>query len=248
MDSTLLYNCALEFLGTLILVLLGDGVCACMGLNKSKGQGGGWIVITLGWGLAVMAGVFVAHASGAHLNPAVSIGLAAAGLFPWENVLPYSVAQMIGGFVGAILVWIMYKDHFDATDDPDGKLGTFCTMPAIEHKSINFLSELIATFILVFCIMALGTSGNTVSFEGSTISVGGIGAFPVTCLIMALGMSLGGTTGYAMNPARDLSPRIAHAVLPLKGKRDSGWGYSWVPVLGPLAGAACAAGLYLLVY
>ena len=119
MDSTLLYNCALEFLGTLILVLLGDGVCACMGLNKSKGQGGGWIVITLGWGLAVMAGVFVAHASGAHLNPAVSIGLAAAGLFPWENVLPYSVAQMIGGFVGAILVWIMYKDDFYSTDDPD---------------------------------------------------------------------------------------------------------------------------------
>ena len=182
MDSTLLYNCALEFLGTLILVLLGDGVCACMGLNKSKGQGGGWIVITLGWGLAVMAGVFVAHASGAHLNPAVSIGLAAAGLFPWENVLPYSVAQMIGGFVGAILVWIMYKDHFDASS-----------------------------------------------------------AWPVTMVIVSIGMSLGGVTGYAMNPARDLSPRIAHAILPMKGKRDSGWGYSWVPVLGPIAGAVLAA-------
>lgn len=235
MDSTLLYNCALEFLGTLILVLLGDGVCACMGLNKSKGQGGGWIVITLGWGLAVMAGVFVAHASGAHLNPAVSIGLAAAGLFPWENVLPYSVAQMIGGFVGAILVWIMYKDHFDATDDPDGKLGTFCTMPAIDNKPFNFLQELVCTFVLVLLIICLGTYGSDVA------NIGGNSAWPVTMVIVSIGMSLGGVTGYAMNPARDLSPRIAHAILPMKGKRDSGWGYSWVPVLGPIAGAVLAA-------
>ncbi len=235
MDSTLLYNCALEFLGTLILVLLGDGVCACMGLNKSKGQGGGWIVITLGWGLAVMAGVFVAHASGAHLNPAVSIGLAAAGLFPWENVLPYSVAQMIGGFVGAILVWIMYKDHFDATDDPDGKLGTFCTMPAIDNKPRNFLQEVVCTFVLVLLIICLGTYGSDVA------NIGGNSAWPVTMVIVSIGMSLGGVTGYAMNPARDLSPRIAHAILPMKGKRDSGWGYSWVPVLGPIAGAVLAA-------
>ena len=235
MDSTLLYNCALEFLGTLILVLLGDGVCACMGLNKSKGQGGGWIVITLGWGLAVMAGVFVAHASGAHLNPAVSIGLAAAGLFPWENVLPYSVAQMIGGFVGAILVWIMYKDHFDATDDPDGKLGTFCTMPAIDNKPLNCLQEVVCTFVLVLLIICLGTYGSDVA------NIGGNSAWPVTMVIVSIGMSLGGVTGYAMNPARDLSPRIAHAILPMKGKRDSGWGYSWVPVLGPIAGAVLAA-------
>lgn len=235
MDSTLLYNCALEFLGTLILVLLGDGVCACMGLNKSKGQGSGWIVITLGWGLAVMAGVFVAHASGAHLNPAVSIGLAAAGLFPWENVLPYSVAQMIGGFVGAILVWIMYKDHFDATDDPDGKLGTFCTMPAIDNKPLNFLQEVVCTFVLVLLIICLGTYGSDVA------NIGGNSAWPVTMVIVSIGMSLGGVTGYAMNPARDLSPRIAHAILPMKGKRDSGWGYSWVPVLGPIAGAVLAA-------
>ena len=159
------------------------------------------------------------------------------------------VAQMLGGFVGALLVYVFYVDHYRASSqNPDGILGTFCTMPAIEHKSVNFLSELIATFVLMFIIMALGTSGNTASFGGSTINIGGIGAFPVTCLIMALGMSLGGTTGYAMNPARDLAPRIAHAILPIAGKRDSGWGYSWVPVFGPLAGAALAAGVYLLVY
>ena len=240
MDSTLLYNCALEFLGTLVLVLLGDGVCACMGLNKSKGQGGGWIVITLAWGLAVMAGVFIAHNSGAHLNPAVSIGLAIAGMFPWSSVVPYIIAQMIGGFIGAILVWIVYKDHFDATDDPEGKLGTFCTMPAIENKPLNFLQEAICTFLLVLLIICIGNYADVAN-------LGPNGAWPVTMVIVSLGMSLGGVTGYAMNPARDLSPRLAHAILPIKGKRDSGWGYSWVPVFGPIFGAAVAAlvaGLY----
>lgn len=234
MDSTLLYNCALEFLGTLVLVLLGDGVCACMGLNKSKGQGGGWIVITLAWGLAVMAGVFIAHDSGAHLNPAVSIGLAIAGMFPWSSVVPYIIAQMIGGFIGAILVWIVYKDHFDATDDPEGKLGTFCTMPAIENKPLNFLQEAICTFLLVLLIICIG-------HYSDVANMGANGAWPVTMVIVSLGMSLGGVTGYAMNPARDLSPRLAHAILPIKGKRDSGWGYSWVPVFGPIFGAAVAA-------
>ena len=233
-----------ELLGTLVLVLLGDGVCAAVTLNKSKAQGAGWVVITLGWGFAVMLGVLVAGpVSGAHLNPAVTLGLAAAGKFAWSLVPGYVIAQMLGGFLGAVLVYIFYKDHYKATaDQPDAMLGTFCTMPAINNPWRNFLSELIATCLLVFVILALGTEGNT------PVGAGALGAFPVTCVIMSIGMSLGATTGYAMNPARDLSPRCAHAVLPIAGKRDSGWGYSWVPVAGPLAGGALAAGLFLLVF
>lgn len=243
MEVSLFSKCVFELLGTLVLVLLGDGVCAACTLNKSKAQGAGWIVITLGWGFAVMSGVLIAGPySGAHLNPAVTIGLALAGKFLWIEVLPYIVAQMIGGFLGAVLVYAFYADHFAATaDNPDGMLGCFCTMPAIEHKTVNFFSEMVATGLLVFLILMLGTSGN------ANVGMGSLGAFPVTCVIMSLGMSLGATTGYAMNPARDLSPRLAHAILPIKGKRDSGWGYSWIPVAGPLVGAACAAGLFLIV-
>lgn len=233
MDAALFHNCILEFLGTLVMILLGDGVCACMGLNKSKGKGGGWVVITLGWGLAVMAGVFIAHNSGAHLNPAVSVGLACAGMFPWSNVIPYIIAQMLGAFLGAVLVWLMYKDHFDATDDPEGKLTIFCTMPAIENKPLNFLQEFICAFILLLLIVCIS------SYTG-VVGLGGNGAWPITMVIVSIGMSLGGVTGYAMNPARDLGPRIAHALLPIKGKRDSGWSYSWVPIFGPLAGGALA--------
>lgn len=233
MDAVLFHNCILEFLGTLVMILLGDGVCACMGLNKSKGKGGGWVVITLGWGLAVMAGVFIAHNSGAHLNPAVSVGLACAGMFPWSNVIPYVIAQMLGAFLGAALVWLMYKDHFDATDDPEGKLTIFCTMPAIENKPLNFLQEFICAFILLLLIVCIS------SYTG-VVGLGGNSAWPITMVIVSIGMSLGGVTGYAMNPARDLGPRIAHALLPIKGKRDSGWSYSWVPILGPLAGGALA--------
>ncbi|MBQ1913152.1 MAG: aquaporin family protein [Bacteroidales bacterium] len=229
-----------EFLGTLVLVLLGDGVCAACSLNKSKAKGAGWVVITLGWGFAVMAGVLIAGGvSGAHLNPAVSLGLAIAGSFAWALVPGYIVAQMLGGFVGAVLVYIFYKDHYKATaDEPDTMLGTFCTMPAINNPWRNFLSELIATCLLVFLILAMGKQSG----------VAALSPFPVTCVIMSIGMSLGATTGYAMNPARDLSPRCAHALLPIAGKRDSGWGYSWVPVLGPMAGGALAAGLFLLVF
>ena len=239
-----------EFLGTLILVLFGDGVCAACSLNKSKAKGAGWVVITLAWGLAVMMGVLVAGpVSGAHLNPAVTLGLAAAGKFAWNLVAGYMVAQMLGGFAGAVLVWIYYKDHYKATaNEPDTILGTFCTMPAIWNPWRNFLSEFIATCILVFVILALGTQGNAFQVGGVTAQTGAIGAWPVTCLIMALGMSLGATTGYAMNPARDLSPRVAHAILPIQGKRDSGWNYSWVPVAGPMLGACLAAGLFLLVF
>ncbi len=233
-----------ELIGTLALVLLGDGVCAAVTLNKSKAQGAGWVVITLAWGFAVMVGVLIAGpVSGAHLNPAVTLGLALAGTFAWNLVPGYIIAQMVGGFLGAVLVWIFYKDHYKATkDQPDAMLGTFCTMPAIWNPWRNFLSEVIATAVLVFVILALGTKGN------ANVGMGSLGAFPVTCVIMSLGMSLGATTGYAMNPARDLSPRLAHAILPIEGKRDSGWSYSWVPVCGPLVGGAIAAGLYLLVF
>lgn len=245
MEVSLWTKCVFEFIGTLVLVLMGDGVCAATTLERSKAKGGGWIVITLAWGFAVMCGVFIAGPySGAHLNPAVSVGLAVAGTFPWKEVLPYCVAQMLGGFIGAGTVYIYYMDHYKAsTSNPDGILGTFCTMPAIDHKGMNLLSEIIATCVLVFLILAIATNGNT-----PEVGLGSVGAFPVTAIIMSLGMSLGGTTGYALNPARDLGPRCVHALIPLEGKRDSGWSYSWIPVLGPMLGCVLAAGLYLLVF
>ena len=241
---TLFMKCVFEWLGTMVLILLGDGVCAGNSLNKTKGQGGGWIVITLAWGFAVMCGVFIAGPySGAHLNPAVTLGLAIAGSFPWSDVCGYIIAQMLGGFCGAVLVWLFYKDHYDATPDGDTKLGTFCTMPAIPNKARNFFCEFIGTWLLVFVILMFATKENT-----PAVGMGSLGAFPVTALIMAIGMSLGGTTGYAINPARDFGPRCAHALLPMKDKRDSGWGYSWIPVLAPLCGAAFAALTFLLLF
>lgn len=237
-------KCLFEFIGTAILVLFGDGVVASNCLKKSKGENGGWVVITLAWGLAVMLGVFISGPySGAHLNPAVTLGLAATGTFSWSLVVPYIVAQMLGGFVGAVLVYAFYKDHYDATDDPAVKLGTFCTAPAIRNYGRNLFSEILGTFVLVFVILALSIQGNT-----PEVGMGALGAFPVAMLIVALGMSLGGTTGYAINPARDLAPRIAHAVLPIKGKGSSDWAYSWVPVLGPVIGGFLAAGLYCIVF
>ena len=202
------------------------------------------MVITLGWGLAVMCGVFISGPySGAHLNPAVTLGLAAAGKFAWAEVLPYIVAQLIGGFLGAVAVYLFYKDHFDATEDADTKLGVFCTMPAVRSDWRNFFCEALASWLLVFIILAFSTAENT-----PVVGMGSLGAFPVTCLIMAIGMSLGGATGYAINPARDLAPRIAHAILPISGKRDSGWSYSWVPVCGPMVGGALAALCFVLLY
>ena len=237
-------KCVFEWLGTMVLVLLGDGVCAGNSLNKTKGQGGGWVVITLAWGFAVMCGVFIAGPySGAHLNPAVTLGLAIAGKFAWSEVAGYVVAQMLGGFCGALLVYLFYKDHYDATEDPDTKLGTFCTMPAIPNRWRNFFCEFVGTWLLVFVILMFATKENT-----PMVGLGSVGAFPVTALIMAIGMSLGGTTGYAINPARDFSPRCAHAVLPIKGKRDSGWSYSWIPVLAPMCGAAFAALTFILLF
>lgn len=241
---TLLAKCIFEFLGTLVLILLGDGVCCATSLDKSKAKGAGWLTVTLGWGFAVMCGVFIAGPySGAHLNPAVTLGFALAGQFDWNMVLPYIAAQMLGGFAGALLVYAFYKDHFDATEDADTKLGVFCTMPAIMNKWRNFLCEAVASWLLVFTILVLGNKENL-----PEIGMGELGAFPVTMLIMAIGISLGGATGYAINPARDLAPRIAHAILPIKGKRDSGWGYSWIPVAGPVFGGLFAALCYLWLY
>ncbi|MCQ2159209.1 MAG: aquaporin family protein [Bacteroidales bacterium] len=234
-----------EFLGTLVLVLMGDGVCACTSLDKSKGKGAGWVAVTLAWGFAVMCGVFVAGPwSGAHLNPAVSLALAICGKFAWSSLPGYVLAQMLGGFCGAALVWAFYKDHYDATEDADVKLGTFCTMPAIRNSWRNLFCEFVGSWLLCFCILMFTTSENT-----PAVGMGSMGAFPVTMLIMAIGLSLGGATGYAINPARDLPPRIAHAVLPMKSaKRDSGWSYSWIPVAGPLLGAAFAAVCFMVIF
>ena len=251
---TLFTKCIFEFLGTLVLILLGNGVCAATSLEKSKAKGAGWIVITMGWGFAVMVGVFISGSvSGAHLNPAVIIGCALAGSMEWNAVLGYVVAQMLGGFAGAVLVWLFYKDHYDLTDDPATKIGTFCTSPAIDgHKGRNFFCEALATWLLVFVILVFGLDANVPHLDAEGvhlhIGMGELGALPVTYLIMAIGMSLGGTTGYSLNPARDLSPRIAHAILPMKNKADSAWDYSWVPVLGPIAGAALAALTYIVLY
>ncbi len=244
MPDTLFVKCLFEFIGTAILILLGDGVVAGTILNKSKGFNGGWVVITLAWGFAVMCGAFIAAPyTGAHLNPALSVGLALSGVFPWAYVPAYIVAQLLGSFVGAVFVYIFYKDHYDVTEDPDTKLCTFCTMPAILNKPRNFICEVIGTFVLVFVILCLAVEGNT-----PEVGLGSVGLFPVTFLIVAIGMSLGGTTGYAINPARDFPPRLVHYLLPIKGKGSSGWGYGWVPVFGPFAGAGIAACVYLLLF
>jgi glycerol uptake facilitator protein len=246
-------QCIFEFLGTFILVLLGCGVVACVSLHKSKGEGGGWIVVTLAWGLAVFCGVIVSGPwSGAHLNPAVSIGLALADKFPWAYVAPFIVAQILGGVVGAMCVYVAYKDHFDATDDATAKLGVFSTIPAIKNVWRNFICEVIGTFVLVFVILFIGDNGNAATLTGGDgcnglIGLGSVGALPVSLLVVVIGMSLGGPTGYAINPARDLGPRIAHALLPIKGKGSSQWDYSWIPVFGPVVGGIIAALIYLLI-
>lgn len=240
MEPSVFLQCLFEFLGTFVMILLGVGVCACTSLNKSKGQGGGWVVVTLAWGLAVMCGVLVAGPyTGAHLNPAVSIGLAAAGKFSWALVVPYIISQILGAFLAAVAIYYFYKDHFDLTEDTDTKLGVFATIPAIENMRRNFLSEVIGTFVLVLVILFMSGKGNT-----SEVGLGSIGALPVALLVMVIGMSLGGTTGYAINPARDLGPRLAHAFLPIRGKGSSKWKYVWVPILGPILGAVFAALVY----
>jgi glycerol uptake facilitator protein len=233
-----------EFLGTMILVLLGDGVVAAVLLKRSKGEGGGWMVITAGWAFAVMAGAFTAIACGssdAHLNPALTLGFAVRdGNF--AKFAPYLAAQMLGAIVGAALVWLHYFPHWRETPDTAAKLGCFCTAPAIRNTAANLVSEIIATFVLVFVVGAI--------FSKRVSSVGpaaGLGPYLAGSLVWGIGMSLGGPTGYAINPARDLGPRIAHAILPIAGKGSSDWGYAPIPVVGPLAGAVLAGVLLRLL-
>jgi len=235
-----------EFIGTALLIILGDGVVATVLLKGSKGQGSGWIVITAGWAFAVFVAVFaVGRISGAHLNPAVSIAMALAGNFPWEAVPAYIMAQVLGAMFGAVIVWLAYLPHWKITEDPAAKLAIFCTAPAIRSAPSNLLCEVIGTFVLLFGIFCLkGASGQPPGGAVYPIDLGAIGAIPVALLVWAIGLSLGGPTGYAINPARDLGPRIAHALLPIAGKGSSDWTYAWIPVTGPLIGGALAALLY----
>lgn len=225
-----------ELIGTMLLILLGDGVVANVTLNKSGMKGGGPVQITLAWGLAVMLPAFIFGASsGAHFNPALTIALAAEGSIGWYVVPTYIAGQFIGAFLGATLVYVLFKGQFDLTEDPGAKLGVFSTGPSVPNTGLNLLSEAIGTFVLVFAIKGIGNVKDVAP---------GVDKLLVFGIIVSIGMSLGGLTGYAINPARDLGPRIAHALLPIKGKRDSNWGYSWIPVVGPIIGALAAVLLY----
>lgn len=225
-----------ELIGTSLLLLLGDGVVANVVLRDTKGEGSGWIVITLGWAMAVFVAVFtVAAASGAHLNPAVTVGLAIAGKFEWALVPVYVLAQLLGAMLGAALVWLHYRLHFAATEDAGAKLAVFATGPAIRSPVDNLVSEAIGTFVLVFAVLFLAAP---------EVGLGALDALPVALVVLVVGLALGGTTGYAINPARDLGPRVMHALLPIPGKGGSDWGYSWIPILGPLLGGTVAGLLY----
>ncbi len=236
-----------EFIGTALLVMMGNGVVANVVLEGTKGNGGGWIVITTAWALGVFIGVVVAGPySGAHINPAVSVALALAGQFDWAMVLPYCLMQLLGASAAAAIVWLMYKDHFDLTPGQASKLGVFATIPAIRNYPINLFCEVVGTFVLIFVILYF-TPATLVDERSTLVGLGSLGALPVALLVWVIGLSLGGTTGYAINPARDLGPRLSHWVLPIRGKGPSDWAYSWVPILGPLLGAALAAGAYLAI-
>ena len=226
-----------------MLILLGTGVVANVALAKNKGLGGGFLMVTFGWGFAVFAGVTVAYKSGAHLNPAVTLGLVTSGATEFSSgvpvnalsVLAYIVAQMLGAVIGAVFCWLAYKQHFDAEPEPANKLGVFSTGPAIRSYPWNLVTEAIGTFVLVFVVLAFGGGR-----QGETGGLAALGALPVAILVIVIGTSLGGPTGYAINPARDLGPRIAHFFLPIKGKGPSDWAYSWVPVVGPIVGGTVA--------
>lgn len=227
-----------ELLGTFILLVLGNGVNANVSLQKTYGHNSGWLVISFGWGIAVFVAVFmVGSISGAHINPAVTIGLAVADKFPWKEVPTYLLAQLAGAFMGAFVTYLQYRPHFTHTEDPDAKLGLFSTSPAIKSTFNNLLSEVIGTFVLVLAVFFL------VGGEG----LGSLDALPVGLLVVGIGLSLGGSTGYAINPARDLGPRIFHAIAPIRGKRDSHWNYAWIPVVGPVIGAVLAGMVYNLL-
>lgn len=229
-----------EFIGTALLIIMGNGVVANVVLNKTKGNNSGWIVIALGWGMAVFIGVYASTKLGGsgHLNPAVTLAMVAFNNFDTSLLLTYLIAQFGGAIFGGIIVWLAYKQHFDATTDADAKLAVFCNAPAIRNSNYNLITEIIGTFVLVFGAMAMSNPAN---------SLGTLDALPVGLLVLAIGLSLGGPTGYAINPARDLGPRISHFILPIKNKRDSDWSYSWIPVIGPIIGGCLAAFVYSLI-
>jgi glycerol uptake facilitator protein len=228
-----------EFFGTAMIIIFGGGVCSNVLLNKTKGNNSGWIVISFGWAVGVFTGILVAAPiSGAHLNPAVTLALILAGQYPLSILPLYFSAQLLGAMFGAFLVWIAYKKHFDATTDGDSKLGVFCTAPNIRSYWYNIATEVIGTFVLVFAVLYMSKP---------EVGLGSLSALPVAIVVLGLGLSLGGPTGYAINPARDLGPRIMHFILPMPHKRDSDWSYSWVPILGPLAGGAIAALIFLIL-
>jgi glycerol uptake facilitator protein len=225
-----------ELTGSALLIILGNGVVANVILHKTKGNNGGLIAITFGWAIAVFVAVYAtASSSGAHLNPAVTLALASIGKFDWSLVPSYLLAQLLGSMLGALIMWIAYRQHFNATEDAATKLGVFCTSPSINKPVDNFLSELIGTFVFVFAILFIVKSDN---------SLGSLDALPVALLVLGIGLSLGGPTGYAINPTRDLGPRIMHALLPMKNKGGSDWGYSWIPVVAPIVGGVLAALVY----
>ncbi|MBV7269408.1 MIP/aquaporin family protein [Winogradskyella luteola] len=235
-----------EIIGTALLILLGGGVVANVVLKKTIGNNSGWIVITTGWALAVYVAVVVAGPhSGAHINPAVTVALAVAGKFPWVDVPIYILAQMLGAMIGALTVWLMYKSHFEVTEDGDAKKAVFCTAPAIRNTFTNFFSEMVGTFVLLFTILYFTDA--TINTTETVIGLGSLGALPVAFLVWSIGLSLGGTTGYAINPARDLGPRIMHALLPIKDKASNDWSYAWIPIVGPLIGGVLAAFLMMLL-
>lgn len=241
-----------EFIGTAILVIFGNGVVANVVLARTKGHNAGWIVITMGWGLGVFVGAFCAAPfSGAHLNPAVTAAMAVAGKLGADRVLGYLAAQMLGGICGGALVWLFYREHFRVSDDPDAKLACFCTAPNLRHLPQAFFCEGFGTFLLILPIFLMTDPVVTLPASAgggeAPVGLGTLGPLPVALLVIAIGLSLGGTTGYAINPARDLGPRLAHAFLPIPGKRDSDWGYAWVPVLGPVTGALLAAGVAAVI-
>jgi glycerol uptake facilitator protein len=223
-----------EVIGTGLLILLGNGVVAGVLLSQSKAENAGWIVITFGWGMAVMVAVFaVGQFSGAHLNPAVTLGFAVIGDTPWEDVPKYLGGEFVGAFIGATLVWAAYLPHWGATEDPGLKLACYSTAPAIRNTAANIICEIIGTFVLVFGVLAF--------FANADTAATGLGGLLVGLLVFAIGLSLGGPTGYAINPARDLGPRIMHAILPIAGKGPSDWGYAWIPVVAPIVGGILGA-------
>lgn len=238
-----------EFLGTFILILLGNGVVANVNLDKTHSKGGGWIVITAGWGMAVYVAVLAtADISGAHINPAVTLGLAFAGLFEWAKVVPFILAQILGAMFGATGVYLYFKKHFDVTSEPGAKKACFCTAPAIRSYGSNFFSEVVGTFVLVIAVLLITLPQLEYNSLGSSkVGMGSLGALPVSLVVFSIGMSLGGTTGYAINPARDFGPRIMHSLLPLKAKDDTDWSYFWIPFFGPIVGAGLAALVYLFI-